>query len=343
MAVFVDPSTNFSQLNATAEADTFIFPVDGNNDAINGFESGADVIDLSLVSGLMFDDLLITQGVNGKIIITYQNGQVDGDGAPLSEKITLKDSANGLLAADLTADDFAFEVVTEAPAAPTNVITDRAAAFNQLVGTDAGDVFTFIVDGKNDGIRGFEDGKDLIDLSAAQPISFDNLIITNRANGAVSIDYTNGQLDSEGNPVVERLWLRDNEPGFSAASLTADDFLFQPFVPPPTPNIIEDPITRFSQLTGTDADDIFVFGLDGNTDAVLGFQDGADLIDLSAVAGLTFADLNIRDGNGGRVNIRYDTGVDDGNGGTIEERVILKDNEAGFFSGRLTEDDFIFA
>ncbi|MEM6660790.1 MAG: hypothetical protein AAF666_01315 [Pseudomonadota bacterium] len=342
MAVFVDPATRFSQLTATSDADTFIFPIDGNTDAVIGFEAGSDRIDLSLVVGLAFDALSVRQGTGGKINIENPTGQTDADGNAVIERIVLRDSANDLRAAEMTANDFVFASATQPTVPLTNVITDRPSAFNQLIGTEAGDVFTFTVDGRNDGLRGFDDGVDVIDLSAVQGLTFDALSITNAVNGAVYIDYANGQTDAEGNPVTERIWMRDNEPGFSAASLTAEDFLFDPFSPPPAPNIVIDPTTRFSQLQGTENADVFVFGLDGHSDAIVGFQNGTDQIDLSAIKGLTFADLGIRDGNNGRVVISYDTGFDDGNGGSVTERVVLRNNHEGFFSGRLDEGDFIF-
>lgn len=324
--VKVDPAGRFNQLVGTDDVDIFVFPADGNTDAIVGFEDGKDVIAFFSIEGLGFDDLMIRDGREGKVTIEYDNG------TGTIEKIVMKSNAAGFSAADLTEADFSFEVPPEAqPPETTNDITDRPNAFTQLAGTAANDRFVMIADGNNDAIIGFSDGNDVIDLSAYGLAGFADLSIRDGRAGKVIIEHASPAGGTE------KITLKGNEAGFSAASLDETDFLFAPEAPQPPANEITDPQSAFSQLVGTSGPDQFVFPVDGNNDAILGFGFGNDVIDLSAVAGLGFADLAIRDGRDGKVTITYDTGAGE------TEKITLKDNENGFFAARLTEDDFIFA
>ena len=168
------------------------------------------------------------------------------------------------------------------------------------------------------------------------------MTITDGFAGRVIIKYDSGLTDDGGAAILETLTLHENAPEFSAADLTALDFVFET-QQTPVRNVIVDPVSRFSRLDGTDAADTFVFGIDGNRDAISGYVDGEDLIDLSAVTGLIFSDLNIRDGVDGRVSIQYENGQTDGTGAPVIEAIMLRNNEPGFAADQLTADDFIFA
>ena len=336
MAVILDRATAFTQLTGTTEADTFIFLEDGNQDGLRGFQDGSDKIDLSRVSGLAFEDLTIRDGALGRVFIEYESSV-----GP--EKITMHDNEPGFRAADLTADDFVFAppVQTTRPD-PTNTVTDNAGRFNILQGTAHADRFLLVQDGNPDGISGYEDDKDLIDLSGFGLGGFGDLSIRDGFRGRIIIEYDSGLTDTNGAAITETLTLHNSVGGITSADLTAEDFAFDVEVPI-VRNIIEDPATRFSRLDGTNDPDTFVFGIDGNRDAINGYVDGEDLIDLSAVAGLTFADLNIRDGVNGRVSIQYENGQTDTNGDPVVEAIMLRNNQPDFIAADLTADDFIFA
>lgn len=334
MAVLIDRASRFNQLIGTDEADTFIYIEDGNQDGLRGFQDEFDKIDLSRVDGLTFEDLNIRTGVDGRVTIEYESSA-----GP--EKITMYENAPGFNATNLTADDFIFdEPIQSARPTPTNTISDNAGRFNRLQGTDEADSFFFVQDGNADGIAGFEDDKDVIDLSAFSLSGFDALSIRDGFNGRVIIEYDSGLTDAGGAAITETVTLHAS--AVSAADLTAEDFVFE-VQQPVVRNEIFDPATRFSRLDGTDDPDTFIFGIDGHRDAINGYVDGEDLIDLSAVSGLTFDDLNIRDGANGRVSITYENGNTDAGGAPIVEAIMLRNNQPDFIAADLTADDFIFA
>lgn len=333
MAILIDRASRFNQLVGTDEADTFIYIEDGNQDGLRGFQDGLDVIDLSRIEGLTFEDLSIRTGINNRVTIEYESSA-----GP--EKITMYENAAGFNATNLTADDFVFdEPVQGGRPEPTNTVSDNAGRFNRLQGTDEADRFFFVQDGHGDGISGFEDDKDVIDLSAFGLSGFDALSIRDGFNGRVIIEYDSGLTDTGGAPITEYITLHASS--FAAADLTEEDFIFE-VQQPVVRNVIIDPVTRFSRLDGTDDPDTFVFGIDGHRDAINGYVDGEDLIDLSAVAGLTFDDLNIRDGVDGRVSIQYENGNTDTGGAPIVEAIMLRNNQPDFIAADLTADDFIF-
>ena len=222
MAFILDSGSRWTQLVGTSEADTFRFISDGFTDAISGFEDDRDIIDLSLFDGLSFADLSIRDGREGRVVIEFTDPTTQ-----TPEKIFLKNNAPGFQASDLTESDFQFAPTNQtAPPPPQLTVLDRQSPWSQLIGTAEAETFVFLKDGHNDGLVGYDPDQDLIDLSAYAGLTFDDLTIRNGNFGRVTISYENGDTDTGGNAVVEKITLKDNVPGFFAADLTEDNFIF---------------------------------------------------------------------------------------------------------------------
>ena len=82
------------------------------------------------------------------------------------------------------------------------------------------------------------------------------------------------------------------------------------------------------RLSGGLGSDVFVFGIDGDVDRVLDFEDGLDRVELS---GLSFAALSIQDMANGNVRIDY-----------AGDRLIMRDADGTLDAADLTASDFIF-
>lgn len=222
MAFVLDNGARWTQLIGTSEADTFRFISDGHTDAISGFEDDRDIIDLSLFDGLTFADLSIRDGRDGRVVIEFTDPTTQ-----TAEKIFLKDNAPGFQASDLTEADFQFAPANQTPPpVPPLTVMDRQSPWSQLIGTADAEVFVFLKDGFNDGLVGYDPDQDFIDLSAYAGLTFDDLTIRNGNFGRITITYENGDTDTGGNAVVEKITLKDNVPGFFAADLTEDNFIF---------------------------------------------------------------------------------------------------------------------
>jgi len=89
------------------------------------------------------------------------------------------------------------------------------AGTDVLWGNAGRDTFVLALDRASDRIADFQDGVDLIDLSAWTGVTLANLILSNISRGVV--DVLNG---------AETLRITASSTAFSAASLTADDFIF---------------------------------------------------------------------------------------------------------------------
>ncbi|MEM9058976.1 MAG: hypothetical protein AAGD13_00815 [Pseudomonadota bacterium] len=146
------------------------------------------------------------------------------------------------------------------------------------------------------------------------------------------ITFTNENGDEE------KIKIQDSG-SLSQADLTAADFNFtvsSAAIPPAPTNTVFDTQARFSQLIGTDStSDAFVFLEDSRVDAIRGFVDGEDVIDLTSTAGLTFDDLNIRAGND-KIVITYTNSLG------AEEKIKIRDS-GDLAVSDLTADDFLFA
>lgn len=86
---------------------------------------------------------------------------------------------------------------------------------DKLFGGPGSDVFEFTVDGKQDRVQDFQDGLDLIDLSASSVESLDQIEFTQLTNRAVRLDYDDEIL-------IVRAW---NKGDLNMSQLTEDDFI----------------------------------------------------------------------------------------------------------------------
>lgn len=199
------------------------------------------------------------------------------------------------------------------------VVTDTARR-DALWGSDQPDTFVLRRDGKTDTIQGFEPGRDLIDLSAFD-IGFDSVEIRQTSPTTYMI-----HVREERTKVVLA-------PGEDRA-LDADDFIFREGVADAPLQVHADGAGT-DRLRGTTLPDVFIFSPDGVRDAVRRFEDGKDVVDLSAF-NVSFADLTITDKKPGRVMVRVHYG--DGE----KEDVIIHDGSKTLTAADLSADDFIF-
>lgn len=205
------------RMTGGADADTFVLAADRKPDIIIDFEDGSDLIDIAAWGVVNFVELTVTDHVSGRVRIRY------GD-----ETIVVDDGARGLSATDFSADDFIF---TD-PGAPLPVLTgttgndkligtlaaeeihDLAGADN-LFGRGGADQFVLAADGQIDRIKDFQNGSDVIDVSAWGAASIGDLTLTQHATGRISVVHGS-----------EVLLVSDSARSLVTGDLTSDDFIF---------------------------------------------------------------------------------------------------------------------
>ena len=197
---------------------------------------------------------------------------------------------------------------------------------DSLTGGADADTFAFGDGHGNDTITDFDDGNDIIDVSALGITSFSGLTISTNSDNDVVI--TTG--DDGGTIVLDGIT--------DTNDITADDFVFSTTggddndtIDGGAGNDIIDGGAGDDSLTGGADADTFVFQSGHGNDTITDFTDGEDVIDVSALgitalSGLTFS----TNGDG---NIVISTG--DGNGTIVLEGVTDL--------GSLTDEDFVFA
>ena len=192
-----------------------------------------------------------------------------------------------------------------------------------LTGGTGSDTFGFGATHGDDTITDFEDGTDIIDLSALDGVNqLGDLTIT--ADGSDTlIDTGQGTIRLE---------------GVSSADLDASNFVFSTTGDGGADTITggdgDDTIDGLGgndALTGGGGADTFVFQADHGADRITDFTDGEDLIDVSALGITDLSGLTFTTNTDG--NVVIDTGTD---GGTIELEGVTD-------VALLTEEDFIFA
>ena len=205
------------RMTGGADADTFVLAADRKPDIILDFEDGTDLIDIAAWGVLNFVELTVSDHVSGRVRIRY------GD-----ETIVVDDGARGLTASDFSADDFIF---TD-PGAPLPVLTGTAgndkligtiaaeeiqdlAGADNLFGRGGADQFTMALDGQLDRIKDFQDGSDVIDVTAWGATSLGDLTLTQHTTGRVSVVHGS-----------ETLLVSDTARSLVVADVTADDFIF---------------------------------------------------------------------------------------------------------------------
>ncbi len=181
--------------------DVFVLGRDGKTDFVLDFDDNVDMIDL-VEFNVTFQEISIYK------IDTYTYVvQIRGE----KSKITFQPPELGDPEIMLTADDFLFDPGAAPPG--VNLVTDTFGN-DKLFGTGRPDVFLFNPDGMRDGIRKFELGKDLIDITTYDT-TFADLTITTIRDGRVKIDFGS-----------EILVVNDSSKEFTAADFSADDFIF---------------------------------------------------------------------------------------------------------------------
>ncbi|MEO1491281.1 MAG: ExeM/NucH family extracellular endonuclease [Pseudomonadota bacterium] len=225
---------------------------------------------------------------------------------------------------------------------------------DRLVGTDAGEILnglagndnylglggddTFVLGANDrDKVRDYEIDGDLLDVSAWGTQSIDELFIVGGHGRIAIVD-----LISRDRATIN---VDPDDPAFNETNFSADNFIFA--APEDLVLIGTDGRDRLKgrsnddlldgglgrdRYFGNDGEDTFVIGTD-DWDEIMDFQDGFDLIDISAWGVASVDDLVITEfANGRDINIRDE----DGN------RVVLR------FAGQLidpedlTDEDFIF-
>ena len=193
-------------LSGGAGADTFVYSPGGGNDVIEDFAHGEDIIDLTTFTGVTgFADLTITAHGNDAVI----DLSAHGGGAFRLEDVSVS---------DLDAEDFLFygqgldltgtEIVDlliggvgddtiSGKAGDDSLFGDTGddtidggAGDDTLGGGDGADTFVFQSGHGNDTIKDFEDGNDIIDLTAFTGITdFSDL------DGKIAMDGDDTKVD----------------------------------------------------------------------------------------------------------------------------------------------------
>ena len=200
---------NRDYLTGGLGADIFTLAHDGKRDVVLDFQDGVDVIDFTDFN-VTYEELFIFQisAYSFVIDIRGERNQIDVTPPALGDPPITPSS--------FTADDFIF---ANGAAPPTVVVQSDTAAADRLFGTGRPDVFVFSPDGLRDAVRRFEIHKDKIDL-AAYDTAFANLAFTDVKPGRVLVHLETVDFG------VEHLVLNDKSHLFTAADLTADDFIF---------------------------------------------------------------------------------------------------------------------
>ena len=175
-------------------ADTFQLSADGATDVIRDFEDGIDTIDISALGIVSFDQLTVEVWDNGRVMVR-------GAG----EKLIIDDGMGTLNLGDIDALDFIFaassvNTITGTDQGEKLYGTANEDAIHDLGGADAlfgragADTFVLSEDGARDHVKDYEDGIDLLDISAWSGVTFDALAFKNLNGGKVQITYGSEQL-----------------------------------------------------------------------------------------------------------------------------------------------------
>ena len=204
------------QLWGGGNRDVFALTADGTADQIRDFRRGVDLIDVSAWGVRDFAALTLTDHHAGKVVLRCGG-----------ELVSIDDGGRGLRAADFSAADFVFATgpaprpVIEGTAGDDKLHGTAAAdelrdlgGVDNLFGRGGADLFVLAADGAADSIKDFEDGLDLIDLSA-WGVAFADLAVADHPSGKVVITRAD-----------ELVAVGGADGTLTAAELTADDFIF---------------------------------------------------------------------------------------------------------------------
>ena len=213
----LEGGTGKDVLTGGAGGDTFVMTAGGRNDSVLDFEKGTDVIDVSAWGVTDISGLTISDHHSGRVIVRKDK-----------DALVLDDGARGLTAASFVASDFVFATGAE----PLEVIEGTAgndklvgtsvdeelrdgAGIDALFGRGGDDVFVLSADAAVDQVKDFEQGGDVLDISAWGATALGELTLADQSNGKILLEYGD-----------ETLLLNDAARTLRAADLTSDDFIF---------------------------------------------------------------------------------------------------------------------
>lgn len=211
----------------------------------------------------------------------------------------------------------------------------ETVALDTLRGTQAAEVFVLADDGQRDLVRDFDAALDRLDVSSFGAQSLADLTFTEliRKDGSISwlrISDSTGEAEAI---------LRFDEGVHSANRLRDDNFIF-------SNGEAISPIPGMQSVVGTDAADtlrgsaapeVFMLQNDDARDQIRDFEDGKDLIDMTAfetqVGELTIRNMTRKDGTVSWVEIIDADG---------QAEFILRFADGNNDAARLTQEDFLF-
>ncbi len=201
--------------------------------------------------------------------------------------------------------------------------------------TSNADTFRMSADNRSDKIFDFQDGIDVIDITAWGAQGIGDLTLSDHGSGRVILRHGR-----------EAIVIDDGARGLRAADLDTADFIF-------TAGGTPDPVVGTDGrdlLYGTDAGEVlrdlggvdriygrggadtFEMALDGVADQIRDFEDGLDVIDIAAWGATGMADLTIAAHSAGRVRVLYQ-----------DEVLVLTGHDGDLLTTELDASDFIFA
>jgi len=202
---------------------------------------------------------------------------------------------------------------------PGGGIVQDSLRRDQIFGSDEADIFALRRDGKRDTIHDFQDGIDLIDITAFN-VTFAEVFIK-------QVDTYSYVFEIRGEKT--KINFRPPGPDDAPIALSADDFIFAPGAAPPSINIINSTYGP-DVLYGTGRPDIFKMNPDDNRDVIRRFELGKDKIDI-ATFDTSFGDLVFETVRPGRVRVHFDTEV-----------LVIIDASKTFTHEDFSASDFIF-
>ncbi|MEM1299236.1 MAG: CARDB domain-containing protein, partial [Pseudomonadota bacterium] len=308
------------------DPDIFVMQDDIVRDLIRNFEFGLDQIDVSEFGAEVFEDLVISNQINGSggtawVNIADTSGAIQigvrfGDGTPLD-------------ASAFTPGDFIFLPPT---ARTAGLRQQDGSGFNDFRGVVGSEVYLLEDDGVRDLIRAFEFGLDQIDVSTFAE-SMADLTITNQTRGNGSVNWVN--ISDDLGDIEVGIRFGDGTP-LDAGAFSARDFIFSD-VPLERDQVLED-LPGFTDLSAAGQRDTFIMLDDGVRDLIRGFDPARDVIDVSAFAesldDLTIINQQRSNGSVTWVNIADFFG---------EVEMGLRFDSGALDGARLTADNFIFS
>lgn len=202
----------------TADAEIILLRPDATRVVIRDFDPGLDRIDVSALGVASTDDLDLTPLIRRDGSVAWF--QIAADGSDPAAVLRM-DARTGMTLDALTPDAFIFADPADLPSVTRAVVADGAGA-DMLRGTGDAEDFVLRLDGQRDIVRGFDDGTDLIDLSAWGLSGFDALDISDLVRRDGSVAWISIDAAAVGEVLLVRM---DPAQQTAASTLTAEDFV----------------------------------------------------------------------------------------------------------------------